>query len=405
MSTAADDSAPVVTTSIMSPLRIAVFLLVASTVLGSIHYYLWVRLVRDTHLPDPYRTLATGALALLGVMIVVGMVASRFVPRAVGSPVLWVVYIWIGLFFFLFMLTGSVDLVRGLLSLAQRFGATPPPDPERRQFIARVLGAIVGVGGLGLAGYGIVNVLRPVAVKRVKVALSSLPAAASGFRIVQLTDVHVGPTIGKEFIEELVRRVNALEPDLVAITGDLVDGTVAELGALVAPLGNLKAKEGVFFVTGNHEYYSGVDEWLPFLESLGVRVLRNEHVAIRGAEGFDLAGIDDASAASYGRGHGADLHRAVSGREASRALVLLAHQPRGIDLAERLGVDLQLSGHTHGGQLFPWNFVVKLVFPFLSGLYRQGRTQVYVSEGTGYWGPPMRVGTAAEITHIELLAV
>ncbi len=388
----------------MSPFRIAAFLLIASSVLGSIHYYLWVRLVRDTRLPEPWSTVATWGLALLGVLIVVGMVSSRLVPRVYSSPVMWVVYIWIGLFFFLFMLLGSVDVVRGLVALAQRLGVAPPPDPERRQFLARFAGGIVGAGGLGLGAYGLFNVLRPVAVKRVQVTLPSLPSAAHGFRIVQLTDVHVGPTIGKEFIEELVAKVNALEPDLVAITGDLVDGSVAELGALVAPLGKLRAKEGVYFVTGNHEYYSGVDEWLAFLGTLGIRVLRNEHVPIRGEHGFDLAGIDDASAASFGHGHGRDLPRALVGRDASRALVLLAHQPNGIALAERLGVDLQLSGHTHGGQLFPWNFVVKLVFPFLAGLYRQGRTQVYVSEGTGYWGPPMRVGTAAEITHIELLA-
>jgi hypothetical protein len=389
----------------MSPFRIAAFLLIACSVLGSIHYYLWARLVRDTRLPEPWNTTATWTLAVLGVLIVVGMVASRVVSRALSSPVMWVVYIWIGLFFFLFMLLGALDVVRGVVALVQRFGATPPPDPERRQFLARILGGVVGVGGLGLASFGLVNVLRPVAVKRVKVTLTNLPAAASGFRIVQLTDVHVGPTIGKDFIEDLVAKVNALEPDLVAITGDLVDGSVAELGALVAPLGKLRAREGVYFVTGNHEYYSGVDQWLEFLGTLGIRVLRNEHVSIRGDEGFDLAGIDDASAASYGRGHGADLHRAVGGRSPSRALVLLAHQPNGIALAERLGVDLQLSGHTHGGQLFPWNFVVRLVFPFLAGLYRQGRTQVYVSEGTGYWGPPMRVGTAAEITHIELVAI
>jgi predicted MPP superfamily phosphohydrolase len=391
--------------SAMSPVRIAAFLLIASSVLGSIHYYLWARLVRDTHLPEPWSTVATGALVVLGALIVGGILIARAVPRVYSSPVMWVVYTWLGLFFFLFMLLGSVDLVRGIIALLQRFGGVPPPDPERRQFLARLVGGVVGAGGLGLGTYGLFNVLRPVAVKKVQVAMSTLPAAANGFRIVQLTDVHVGPTIGKEFIEELVTRVNALEPDLVAITGDLVDGSVAELGQLVAPLAKLKAKEGVYFVTGNHEYYSGVDEWLAFLGTLGVRVLRNERVSIRGEEGFDLAGIDDASAASYGKGHGADLARAVAGRDSSRALVLLAHQPKAIDLAERLGVDLQLSGHTHGGQLFPWTYVVKLVFPFLAGLYRQGRTQVYVSAGTGYWGPPMRVGTTAEITNIELLTV
>ena len=388
----------------MSPLRIAVFLLVASTVLGGVHYYLWVRLVRDTAIPEPWRAFATWALVLLAALIVVGMLASRALPRPVVAPLMWGLYIWMGLFFFLFMIALGLDVVRGGYALLERIGVSPPLDPERRLFFARAFGALVGGGGLGLGALGLANVLRPVAVKRVPVALTALPTAANGYRIVQLTDVHVGPTIGKEFIDELVAKVNALEPDLVAITGDLVDGRVVELGPLVAPLRHLKAKDGVFFVTGNHEYYSGVDEWLAFLHTLGVRVLRNERVRIGGDEGFDLAGIDDASAASYGHGHGADLERAVAGRDASRPLVLLAHQPNGIALAQRLGVDLQLSGHTHGGQLFPWTFLVKLVFPLLAGLYKVGKMQVYVSEGTGYWGPPMRVGTAAEITHIELLA-
>lgn len=382
----------------MSPVRIAVALLVVSTVLGGAHYYVWARLVRDTALPQPWFSIASWIIGGLGVLIVAGLVSTRVAPRAISSPLLWVVYVWVGLIFFTLMLLGAADLVRALSSLF-----SGPPDPQRREFLARLSGGVVGAGALSLGAFGLANVMRPVAVKRVKVSLAGLPAAAAGFRIVQLTDVHIGPTIGKDFLDEVVDRVNALEPDLVAITGDLVDGSVAELGRHVAPLGRLKAKEGVYFVTGNHEYYSGVDEWLAFLGTLGIRVLRNERVAIRGAEGFDLAGIDDASAAAHGHGHGADLPRAVAGRDPSRPLVLLAHQPNGIELAERLGVDLQLSGHTHGGQLFPWNFVVKLVFPFIAGLYRQGRTQVYVSEGTGYWGPPMRVGTAAEITHIELL--
>jgi hypothetical protein len=231
--------------------------------------------------------------------------------------------------------------------------------------------------------------------------IDRLAATASGTRIVQLTDVHVGPTIGKGFIEDVVKRANALEPDVIVITGDLVDGSVEELAEHVAPLGTLRARHGVYFVTGNHEYYSGADAWIAHLERLGIRVLRNEHVAIGGEGGFDLAGIDDLSA--HGQGHGADLAKALLGRDAARACVLLAHQPRAIALANELGVDLQLSGHTHGGQMFPWNFAVRLQQPFVAGLHRLGRAQIYVSNGTGYWGPPMRLGAPAEITEIELV--
>jgi predicted MPP superfamily phosphohydrolase len=220
---------------------------------------------------------------------------------------------------------------------------------------------------------------------------------------VQITDIHVGPTIGGAFMEELVAKVNALRPDVVAITGDLVDGSVSQLGDFVRPLGKLQAKDGVYFVTGNHEYYSGVDEWTAFVESLGIKVLANERVRVRGDDaGFDLAGVHDWSAGQFGAGP--DLKRATTGRDETRALVLLAHQPRQVLEAAKLGVDLQISGHTHGGQLWPWTYAVKLQQPYVAGLHAHGSAQIYVSSGTGYWGPPMRLFVPAEITCIELSA-
>jgi uncharacterized protein len=222
---------------------------------------------------------------------------------------------------------------------------------------------------------------------------------------VQLSDVHIGPTIDGAWLRGIVDRVNALEPDMVAITGDLVDGSVAELAAHVAPLADLRAKHGVYFVTGNHEYYSGVDAWIEELERLGVRVLRNERVEIGDGDAvFDLAGIDDHRAKDFGRGHGADLEKATAGRDESRELVLLAHQPKQVVEAAKKGVGLQLSGHTHGGQIFPWGIFVWLDQRFVAGLDRLGDTQVYTSRGTGYWGPPMRVGAPAEITELCLYA-
>ena len=219
--------------------------------------------------------------------------------------------------------------------------------------------------------------------------------------------MHVGPTIGKDFIEELVGTINALAPDAVVITGDLVDGSVTELGALVAPLKDLRAKDGVFFVTGNHEYYSGVDDWLAHLRTLGVRVLRNERLALReGAAGggLDLAGVDDHSAHQFGRGHGTDLDKALGDRDASRALVLLAHQPKTVLAAVRHAIDLQLSGHTHGGQIWPWGYAVRIDQPHVAGLHDHEGAKIYVSRGTGYWGPPVRIGAPAEITRIELVS-
>ncbi len=262
----------------------------------------------------------------------------------------------------------------------------------------------VATSVLGVGGWSLFEGLRAVAIRRVIVPLTKLPRSLSGYSIVQLTDIHVGPTIGRAFIEQLVRKTNAASPDLIVITGDLVDGSVEELGPLVEPLRGLRAPDGVFFVTGNHEYYSGADAWIAFVESLGIRVLRNERLALRdgGAGGLDLAGVDDWGAKELLLHHGPDLPKALAGRDEARAVVLLAHQPKAVVEAAEKGVDLVLSGHTHGGQMFPFNYLVSLQQPFVEGLHRVDGTQIYVSRGTGYWGPPMRLGAPAEITHLVL---
>jgi predicted MPP superfamily phosphohydrolase len=375
--------------------RYLIFFCVAALILGSAHYYVWARLVRDAALPEPWARIATIAIALLFVMLISGFMAGRTFSRGVASPVMWIVYTWLGVMFFMVFALGASDLLR---VITLKLHDVPPDDPDRRQAISRIFAGAAAVLGFGASGVGLASALSPVAVTRVKVAIERLTRGTSGYRIVQISDVHVGPTIGKEFIEDVVARVNALKPDLIAITGDLVDGSVERLAEHVAPLAELRAKDGVFFVTGNHEYYSGADEWIAHLGKLGMRVLRNEHVRIGGDDGFDLAGIDDPTSRA------SDLRRALAGRDDSRACVLLAHQPRSIELADELGVDLQLSGHTHGGQMFPWNLFVRLQQPFVAGLHKLTRAQIYVSRGTGYWGPPMRVGAPAEITEIELTA-
>ncbi|MFW2387411.1 MAG: metallophosphoesterase, partial [Polyangiales bacterium] len=273
----------------------------------------------------------------------------------------------------------------------------------RREFLAQLLAGGAGAFGLALSGWGVWSAVRPVEVKRVGVRLAKLPASLSGLRLVQLTDMHVGLTIGRDFVEDVVRKVNALEPDIVAITGDLIDGSVQDLGPAVAPLGEIRAKLGTFFVTGNHEYYSGADSWLTFLGSLGIKALRNERVELEmNGESIQVAGVDDWTAHQFGNGHGSDMERAMRGRDSSKPVVLLAHQPIHFDQAREHGVDLQISGHTHGGQIFPFGFLTRLAQPFVSGLHRRGESQIYVSSGTGYWGPPMRIAAPAEITLIEL---
>ncbi|MBX3231332.1 MAG: metallophosphoesterase [Labilithrix sp.] len=372
------------------------FFVVAVLVMGASHRYVWARLVRDAGLPQPWSRVATVAIVVLYVLLMGSFVLVRTLHRSIGAPLMWITYTWLGVLFFMVLSLGLSDLARVITMRVQGSGTID--DPERRMAISRLFAGGAAMLGLGASAVGLASVLAPVAVKRVKVTLDRLTKASSGTRIVQLTDVHVGPTIGKAYVDQVVQRVNELDADVVVITGDLVDGSVEDLKEHVAPLGTMKNKHGIYFVTGNHEYYSGAGAWIRYLESIGIKVLANEHVRIGGADGFDLVGIDDPSSGTQ------DLRKALEGREADRACVLLSHQPRGIALAEKLGVDLQLSGHTHGGQLFPWNFMVRLQQPFVAGLHKLERAQIYVSSGTGYWGPPMRVGTSAEITEIELLA-
>ncbi len=370
-------------------------------VVGGVHYYLWARLVRDLQpAPQLMRYLSLG-LVLLFVSIPLAMLTSRALPREVAQFALKPSYIWIGVMWLLLVAVFSFDVVKLLVMGVERLIGMPH-DPERRQTLARLFGFAAAAVGGGATLLALVEGYR-FRVKRVEVELEKLPAELDGTTIVQLTDVHVGPNIGRRFIESVVKTVNDLEPDVVAITGDLVDGSVDSLKNAVAPLAELRARFGSFFVTGNHEYYSGAVQWCEHLPTLGLKVLRNERVQI-GDDGaaFDLAGVDDLQGRGFGNGHGADVARALEGRDLSRAVVLLAHQPRVVSQAETHGVDLQLSGHTHGGQLWPFNWLVKLQQPVVSGLERIGQTLVYVSNGTGYWGPPMRLAAPAEVTQIVL---
>ncbi|MBC8023009.1 MAG: metallophosphoesterase, partial [Burkholderiales bacterium] len=238
----------------------------------------------------------------------------------------------------------------------------------------------------------------------VRVPVDKLPASLEGFTIAQISDVHVGPTIKREFVQRIVDRVNGMDADLVAITGDLVDGSVAQLASHTAPLADLKSRHGTYVVTGNHEYYSGAQAWIGELERLGARVLMNEHVMLDHDGGrLAIAGVTDFSAHHFDPSHASDPRRAMKGVPDGAVKVLLAHQPRSAPSAAAAGYDLQLSGHTHGGQFWPWNHFVRFSQPFTSGLHRLGRMWIYISRGTGYWGPPMRFGIPSEITRIRLV--
>ena len=377
-----------------------VFFGVALSLTAGLHYYIWARLVRDPGLPPLAFRLLTALVILLCASIPLTLWLYRMRPLENMRPLLLGMFGWMGLMFFTVVLLGIGDVGRLFARLLQN---GDPVDPARRLAVSRMFGAGVALVATSLGAVATHQGLTRLTVRRAKVRLPRLPKALDGFKLVQLSDIHVGPTILRDFIERVVATTNALEPDAIVITGDLVDGSVEQLREHVAPLAGLRARHGVYFVTGNHEYYSGAEDWCDELTRLGVRVLRNERVTLGNDDAsFDLAGVDDSSAHRFGRGHGADLPKAVLGRDPARELVLLAHQPRAVFEAKDQGVGLMLSGHTHGGQMWPWNWLVRLQQPVVSGFETFERTLVWVSNGTGYWGPPMRLGAPAEITELVL---
>ncbi|CAB5160420.1 putative phosphoesterase [Olavius algarvensis associated proteobacterium Delta 3] len=335
----------------------------------------------------------------------------------VGS-VVWVGYLGMGFLSFLFclaILRDTVRLVIGIQVYLKERIRNPKPsepvmaspaDPSRRRFLGYGVSTGITTVAAILTGVGVAEAMSVPDVREVNVPIENLPEDLGGFRIVQITDIHVSPTIHRPFVERVVDTVNRLQPDIVAHTGDLVDGSVKRLAYHVEPLSRLRSTYGSFFVTGNHEYYSGADQWIRKVKDLGHRVLLNEHRIIRHGNGRLLvAGVTDYRAGNFNPHQASSPARALRGAEPAHVKLLLAHQPKSIYEAAAAGFDLQISGHTHGGQFWPWPILVRLTQPFIAGLHRFENTQVYVSRGTGYWGPPIRFGAPSEITLIKLVQI
>jgi predicted MPP superfamily phosphohydrolase len=251
---------------------------------------------------------------------------------------------------------------------------------------------------------GLATALRPPLLRSVEVPVEGLPQGLDGFRIVQVSDLHLGPLVPARRVDRLVARVNLLAPDLVAVTGDLVDGEADGVRAKAERLAALHSTHGTFFVTGNHEYYSGVGKWIPVIQGMGWHVLDNTHAVLhhQGAP-LVVAGMPDPAARGRrGTGRGPDLAAALAGAPAGAPKLLLFHPPTGYDAAERAGIQLQLSGHTHSGQYFPWSLVVRSVYRYPAGLHRHGAMWLYTSVGTGFWGPPNRFLVPPELTLLVL---
>ncbi|WP_433314481.1 metallophosphoesterase [Micromonospora sp. CA-269861] len=405
------------------------FVTVLALVTGLIHLYLWKRLVRDTTTPGRWRRVGGIAALVLALLVPVTLAGTQ----AGLYWLAWPGYLWLALMFYLLvvlvvlevpMLVARLVLRRRVVAaepttaapepvLVGAAGPTEPPaagaaaapdhDPSRRLLLARGAAIFAGLTATGVTGYGIRTALGPPHLDRVRIPLAKLPRSMDGLRIATVSDIHLGPLRGRAHTERIVAAINRLDADIVAVVGDLVDGSVAELGSAAAPLRDLRSRYGSFFVTGNHEYYSGVEEWVQEVDRLGLRVLQNRRQEIQARGGvLDLAGVNDLTGAGTGLAAGPDFAAALGDRDPSRPVVLLAHQPLAAKEAARYGVDLQLSGHTHGGQMVPFNLAVRLEQPVVSGLGEVDGTKVYVTNGAGFWGPPVRVGAEPQISLVEL---
>nr|MBN2278202.1 metallophosphoesterase [candidate division Zixibacteria bacterium] len=396
------------------------FFFIAVAILSLMYGYIGWRLIIPAAFSLPVNLLLWGLLLIFLILFFLpNILQHNEVEGRLIDILSWAGYLSFGFLTLLFAFLVVRDVVLligiGLQKLipvtAQLIHPTSSPsatelaDPERRHLLINTINLGLAVTAGAMTGYGLFEALRRPKIVDLTIPIRNLPPVFEGFRIVQITDIHVSSTIKEPFVRMVVDMVNDLKPDLVALTGDLVDGSVPRLRGDVAPLADLKAPYGRYFITGNHEYYSGVLPWLAEIKKLGFDILLNEHrVLERDGHKLILAGVTDYSGGEFLPDHKSDPHRALAGAPEGLPRILLAHQPKNIFEAARAGYDYVISGHTHGGQYFPYHFLAALAQPYISGMHRHEGTLIYISRGTGYWGPQIRIGARSEITVHHLVA-
>ncbi|MEU4243026.1 metallophosphoesterase [Actinoplanes sp. NPDC026619] len=413
---------------------------------GLIHFYLWKRLIKDPLRSRRGRRVGAGVTVALALLVPATLIGTR---TGHAEWLGWPGYLWLALMFYLLVALISLEIPRAAVLLLWKMqsrtkesarketdgsgsitqsdigglaaressaegagedttdgvdiaAVTTEPESEgieRRLVLARGMAIFAGLTAAGITGYGVKTAMGPPRLDRFSMPLAKLPRAMDGTRLAVVSDIHLGPLTGTRHLGRIVDLINSVQADVVCVVGDLVDGSVAELGRFATPLSEIESRYGAFFVTGNHEYYSGFGPWVEEVARLGVRPLRNERVEING---LDLAGVNDLGGVTYG--DGPDFAKALGDRDPARPVVLMAHQPVAAHQAAPFGVDLQVSGHTHGGQMAPFNLLVGLQQPVVSGFGKVDGVPVYVTNGAGFWGPPVRVGAPPQVTVVELRA-
>lgn len=385
------------------------FFIFAIVMLSIIHGIVGIRIIPFLNLSHPVKIIVWSVIVILAALPIIPIILrSKGFENESVDIFSWAGYISLGFFVLTFLTVITKDIVYIFIGMFTKivsyFGTTIDPlDPSRRDFIQKMLsiGIITTTGASTLVG--LYNARKGPTIMRSNVSLNGLGKNLNGLTIAQISDLHVGPTIKEGYVEGVVNQVNELNPDIIAITGDLVDGSVKYLAKHVEPLKDLHANAGKYFVTGNHEYYSGVDRWLDKTDQLGLTNLIDSHdVITRGSDSITIGGVTDYRSNTIKPDHKSDANKAFYGAPKDIPKILLAHQPWSIFNAHEAGTDLQLSGHTHGGQFWPFTYAVRMANPYTAGLHDHNGTWIYVNRGTGYWGPPMRLGVNSEITLVTL---
>jgi hypothetical protein len=364
------------------------FFIIFTLIYGGAHLYIWSRLVGPLGITGVSLRLLQGLFILLFLSFPLIHIAFRHQNGLAVTAATMVSSVWMGMVVYFVLVTLASDLLRLIIF--------------RAVFDGRAVSAVITTIVVAITVYGLVEA-RSIGITRLQVRMPNLPSNIEGLRIAQISDVHMGRIIRGSRLERIVTMVNDLHPDLIVITGDLVDAEALHMEDMVHPLRRLRSKYGVFAVPGNHEYFAGIDQSQAFMEEAGVTMLRNHWVTISG--GLQLVGRDDPAGAWVAGEKIPSLEEIMRGTDRSKPTILLYHTPATtFEELQSRGIQLQLSGHTHKGQLWPFNYIVKLIYKMPYGRFTSGDTTVYVSRGTGTWGPPMRVGARPEITLITLSA-
>ncbi len=382
------------------------FFSIATSIVLAIHYYVGRRLIKPANFHIRTKRLLWTLMLILPLFSPLSFISRMIMREGWLTDVIgWIAYLEMGFFSLLFSFVLVRDIILGMKSVAGRIKKHSRPvfDPDRRRFLTNSVNISMFGASLLFSGYGLYEARRQASLEKLDIYITGLPPAFEGYKIVQFSDLHVGPTIKRGFVTSVVDQIHHIGADMVVFTGDLVDGSVAGLHQDVEPLKDLRAPDGIYFITGNHEYYSGAPAWIKHAEKLGFIPLIDEHNVIdKNGHHLILAGVTDYSAKTFIPAHVSDPHKAIAGAPDTGVRILLAHQPRNIFAAADAGFDLQLSGHTHGGQYIPWSYLVTLTQPYVIGLHKHNNTWIYVNRGTGYWGPPLRLGVPSEISLITL---